>query len=63
MALHNIGHVGVAWSTNMNEQRVLKGIADIKEQKLLAHSPVTKEIVFSEHDHRMLAIGVVEIEP
>lgn len=45
------------------EMNVLRGPADITESKLLSHSPTTKELIFSNHDHRMLAIGIVEIEP
>lgn len=62
MTLHN-GTKGSAFATTNQEKRVLAGAADKYERKLLQRSPAGKELIFANHDHRMLAIGIVEIEP
>lgn len=46
-----------------HERKVLRGTSDLKQRKVLQHSPALNEILKNAHDHRMLAIGVVEIEP
>lgn len=63
MALHTFGKTKKPFVPKPREMRVLRGTADIPEKKLLSHSPTTKELVLSDHDHRMLAVGIVEIEP
>lgn len=63
MALHNTGRGRIAYAAKKREKETLKGTADIPEKKLLARSPTTKELILSDHDHRMLSIGIVEIEP
>lgn len=45
------------------EDRVLLGTADHPERKLLQRSPVAKELIFSNHDYRMLMIGFLEAAP
>lgn len=63
MAFHSIGRGRSALCPRKSEKRVLRGLVDFKEKKLLTRSPTTKELIFTDHDHRMLAIGIVEIEP
>lgn len=45
------------------EHRILAGAADLEERKLLQRSPTAKEILYGDHDHRMLAIGVTNFPP
>lgn len=63
LMLHSFGKSRPIFTARKGEARVLKGTADIKERKLLTHSPATKELIFANHDHRMLAIGIVNIKP
>lgn len=63
MVAHNIAKTKTTFFMRKGEKRILKGSADVQEKKLLTRSPTTKELVVTDHDHRMLAIGVVEIEP
>lgn len=63
MALHAFEKSKASFVPKPRELRVLRGITDFTERTLLSHSPTTKELVYSDHDHRMLAIGIVEIEP
>ncbi|CAG9832661.1 unnamed protein product [Diabrotica balteata] len=44
------------------EARILKGKACTSEKKLLHRSPLIQEIVFDQHDYRMLCIGVTDVE-
>ncbi|XP_022904192.2 protein phosphatase 1 regulatory subunit 36-like isoform X1 [Onthophagus taurus] len=48
---------------NPEEDRVLIGAANLFERKLLQRSPVIKELIFAEHDHRLLGAGVRLFQP
>lgn len=48
---------------SLNESRILIGTADADEKKLLRRSPISREILYGNHDHRMLAIGVTKFPP
>ncbi|KAL1508950.1 hypothetical protein ABEB36_003764 [Hypothenemus hampei] len=44
-----------------DERRVLLGKAFRTERKLLHRSPAIQEIIFDQHDHRLLSIGINDI--
>ncbi|XP_076250439.1 uncharacterized protein LOC143190175 [Rhynchophorus ferrugineus] len=49
-------------TTLPEEQRVLLGKAFKNERRLLHRSPAVQEIIFDDHDYRMLAIGIKNIK-
>lgn len=49
--------------TTQHEDEILQGVTDVKEPRLLQRSPLGKELLIGEHDHRMLAIGIVNFPP
>lgn len=54
---------GVDLYRTANEEKVLSGLANTEERKLLHRSPIAKELVLGDHDHRMLIIGTRQFEP
>lgn len=64
MAFHNLGQgYSIMFARKPQEKQILRGSADVREKKLLQHSPAANEQLLVAHDHRMLAIGIVDIEP
>lgn len=63
LALHRGIRGGMSFTRQRGENRVLRGTADKVEKKLLQRSPAVRELILANHDHRMLAIGLVEIQP
>ncbi|KAJ8920497.1 hypothetical protein NQ315_005366 [Exocentrus adspersus] len=51
-----------AFDTTPEEDRILIGKAYRSERKLKHRSPAVQELIFDNHDYRMLAIGVANIE-
>lgn len=45
------------------EDRVMIGASNRYERTLLQKSPLVKELIFGEHDHRMLGAGFKEFHP
>lgn len=60
--VHRGKHVGL-YDTTPEEQRILFGKVNIEESKLFKRSLTTRELVFGQHDHRMMAIGITEFPP
>lgn len=49
--------------TTARERQILRGISDLRRHKLMQRSGAINELFMNYPDHRMLAIGVLEIEP
>lgn len=45
------------------EDRVMIGASNRYERKLLQRSPLVKELMLGEHDHRMLGAGFKDFHP
>lgn len=63
MAIHRGLKGGEAIAKTKAEDRVLSGLADTEEGKLKHRSPMAKELLIGNHDHRMLIIGIRQFEP
>ena len=63
VVIHHGGRGGNAFVKTPAEARVLLGTAHKEERKLLQRSPAAREILFADHDHRLLAVGFLECEP
>ncbi|XP_015832912.1 uncharacterized protein LOC660702 isoform X1 [Tribolium castaneum] len=51
------------FQTNAEENRVLLGKAFTQEKKLKHRSPAVQELIFDNHCYKMLAIGLLQVEP
>lgn len=60
---HRSKRVSSAIERSQAERKLLNGRADAQERKLLQRSPLVKELILGEHDHRMFGIGIAQFEP
>lgn len=63
MAIHKGVRGGEVIARTKAEDRVLAGLADTEESKLKHRSPLAKELLIGDHDHRMLMMGIKQYEP